>query len=107
VDSFGEPWHALPKQAAHQVDRLLRLKAVRMTKRSHGMCGGAGVEQRSTKAKGRRRLVENAKKVTAARGVNPFSRKPKSLFRETLPRAPESPQEIPPDAHLGPRQPTL
>jgi hypothetical protein len=62
ADSSGEPWRAPPKQAAHQVERLLRLKAVRMTKQSHGMCGGAGVEQKSTKAKGRRRLGENTKR---------------------------------------------
>jgi hypothetical protein len=39
--------------------------------------------------------------------VNPFSRKPESLFRETLLRAPESPQEIPLDGHLRPKQPSL
>jgi hypothetical protein len=61
TDSSGEPWSAPPKQATHQVKRFLRLKAVRVTKRSHGECGGAGVEQRSTKAKGRNRLGENAK----------------------------------------------
>jgi hypothetical protein len=61
VDSSGEPRSAPPKQAAHQVKRFLRLKMVRVTKRSHGVCGGAGVEQRSAKAKGRKRLGENAK----------------------------------------------
>jgi hypothetical protein len=61
-EGTGEPWRAPPKQAAHQVERLLRLKAVRMTKRSHGLCGGAGVEQRSTKEKGHMRLGENAKR---------------------------------------------
>jgi hypothetical protein len=44
TDSSGEPWRAPPKLATHQVKRFLRLKAVRMTKRSHGKCGGAGVE---------------------------------------------------------------
>jgi hypothetical protein len=107
TDSSGEPWRAPPEQAAHQIKRFLRLKAVGMTKRSHGKCGGASVEQRSTKAKRRSRLEENAKKVTTARRVNPFSRKPKSSFRETLPRAPESPQKISLDGYLGPRQASL
>jgi hypothetical protein len=40
ADSSGKPWRAPPKQVAHQVERLLRLKTVRMTKRSHGLCGG-------------------------------------------------------------------
>jgi hypothetical protein len=62
TDSPGEPWHAPPKQATHQVKCFLRLKAIRMTKRSHGECGGASVEQRSTKAEGRNRLGENAKR---------------------------------------------
>jgi hypothetical protein len=52
-------------------------------------------------------IGRECEKVTAARGVNPFSMKPESLFRETLPRAPESPQEIPLDGYLGPRQPSL
>jgi hypothetical protein len=62
TDSSGEPRCAPPKQAAHQVKRFLRLKAVRVTKRSHGVCGGASVKQRSTKAKGRKRLGENEKR---------------------------------------------
>jgi hypothetical protein len=62
TDSSGEPWRTPPKKATHQIKRFLRLKAIRMTKRSHGVCGGTGVEQRSTKAKGRSRLVENAKR---------------------------------------------
>jgi hypothetical protein len=57
--------------------------------------------------KGVQAIGRECEKVTAARGVNPFSRKPESLFRETLPRALELPQEISPDAHIGPRQPTL
>ena len=32
-----------------------------VTKRSHGVCGGASVEQRSIKAKGCKRLGDNAK----------------------------------------------
>jgi hypothetical protein len=62
IDYSGEPWRAPPKQATYQIKRFLKLKAVRMTKRSHGVCGGTGVEQRSTKAKGRSRLGENAKR---------------------------------------------
>jgi hypothetical protein len=52
-------------------------------------------------------IGRECEKVTAARRVNPFSRKPESLFRETLPRVPESPQEISFDGHQGPRQPSL
>ena len=44
ADSSGEPWCAPPKQVAHQIERLLRLKAVGMAKQSHGLCCGAGVE---------------------------------------------------------------
>jgi hypothetical protein len=62
MDSSGEPWPAPPKQATHQIERFLSLKAIRMTERSHGVCGGASVEQRSMKAKGRNRLGENAKR---------------------------------------------
>jgi hypothetical protein len=62
TDSSGEPWRTPPKQATHQIKSFLRLKAVRMTKRSHGVCGSASVEQRSMKAKGRSRLGENAKR---------------------------------------------
>jgi hypothetical protein len=54
ADSSGEPQRAPPKQAAHQVERFLGLKAAGMAKRSHGVCGGAGVEQKSANAKGRR-----------------------------------------------------
>jgi hypothetical protein len=61
ADSFGEPRRAPPEQAAHQVKRFLRLEMVRVTKRSHGLCGSASGEQRSKKAKGRKRLGENAK----------------------------------------------
>ena len=52
ADSSGEPRRTPPEQAAHQVKRFLRLETVRVTKRSHGVCGGASGEQRSTKAKG-------------------------------------------------------
>jgi hypothetical protein len=46
--------------------------------------------------KGVQVIGRECEKVTVAGGVNPFSRKPESLFRETLPRAPELPQEIHP-----------
>jgi hypothetical protein len=62
MDSSGEPWRAPPKQDMHQIERFLSLKAIRMTERSHGVCGGEGVEQTSAKAKGRSRLGENAKR---------------------------------------------
>jgi hypothetical protein len=61
ADSSGKPRRAPPEQAAHQVKRSLRLKMVRVTKRSHVVCGAAGVEQRSKEAKGHKRLGENAK----------------------------------------------
>jgi hypothetical protein len=54
ADSSGVPRHAPSKQAAHQVERFLRLKVVGMAKRSHGVCGGVGVEKKSANAKGRR-----------------------------------------------------
>jgi hypothetical protein len=87
MDSSGQSRSTPPKQATHQVKRFLRLKTVRVTKRSHGVCGGAGVEQRITKAKGAQAIGRECEMVPAARGVNHFSRKPKSLFRETF-RAP-------------------
>jgi hypothetical protein len=73
------------------------LEAVGVTERSHGVRGGAGMELRNAKAKGhsqrRRRgtkkhegkgaqaIGRECERITAARGVNPFSRK-------TLPLAP-------------------
>jgi hypothetical protein len=62
ADSSGEPRRAPSEQAAHQVERSLILETVRVAKRSHGVCGGASGEQRSTKAKGHKRLGENAKR---------------------------------------------
>jgi hypothetical protein len=97
MNPSGEPWCTPPEQAAHQVERHLRLEAVGVTERIHGVHDGAGMELRSVKAKGhsRRRgrgtkkhkgkraqaIGRECKRVTAARGVNPFSRK-------TLPFAP-------------------
>jgi hypothetical protein len=54
VDPSGEHRRAPSEQVAHQVERSLRLETLRMAKRSHGLCGGASVEQRNTKAKGHR-----------------------------------------------------
>jgi hypothetical protein len=62
TDPSGEPWRTPPKQAMHQIEIFLGLKAIRMTERSHGVCSGPAVEQRSTKAKGCSRLGENAKR---------------------------------------------
>jgi hypothetical protein len=62
VDSSGEPRRAQSEQGAHQVECSLRLETLRVAKRSHGVCGGASGEQRSMKAKRRRRLRENAKR---------------------------------------------
>jgi hypothetical protein len=113
----GEPWRTPPEQAAHQVEHRLRLEAVGVTERSHGVRGSAGVELRSTKAKGhsRRRgrgakehegiraqsIGRECEKVTAARGVNSFFTETRVLVRETLSRAPQSPQKSSPDAHQG------
>jgi hypothetical protein len=66
---------------------------------------GRGTEEHE--GKGAQPIGRECEKVTAARGVNSFSRKHESFFRETLPRAPEMPQEIPFDEHLGPRQPSV
>jgi hypothetical protein len=66
---------------------------------------GRGIEEHE--GKGAQPIGRECKKVTAAHGVNPFSGKPESFFRKTLSRAPESPQEIPFDGHLGPRHPSL
>jgi hypothetical protein len=75
------------------------------------------MELRSAKAKGHnwqcgRGTKENegermqsigreCEKVTAARGVNSFFKETRVLVRETLSRAPQSPQKISPDAHQG------
>jgi hypothetical protein len=69
ADSSGEPRHGPPEQATRQVERCLRLEAVGVAKRSHGVGGDVGVEQESANAKGCRelggeraqRLGENAK----------------------------------------------
>jgi hypothetical protein len=69
VDSSGKPRRGPPKQVTRQIECRLRLEAVGMAKRSHGVDGGTGVEQESVNAKGRRelegervqRLGENAK----------------------------------------------
>jgi hypothetical protein len=45
-------------------------------------------------------IGRECERVTATREVKPFSRKPESSFRETLPHTPQSPQEITRDGHL-------
>jgi hypothetical protein len=52
-------------------------------------------------------IGRECERVTTTREVKPFSRKPESSFRETLPRAPQSPQEITRGGHLGSRQSSL
>jgi hypothetical protein len=52
TDSSGEPRSAPTKQAARQVKRFLRLKTVRVTKRSHGVCGGVGVSRGARRQRG-------------------------------------------------------
>jgi hypothetical protein len=75
------------------------------------------VELRSAKAKGHSRqrghgtkehegeraqsIGRECEKVTAAHGVNSFFKETRVLVRETLSRAPQSPQKISPDAHQG------
>jgi hypothetical protein len=66
---------------------------------------GRGAEKHE--GKGAQPIGIECEKVTTARGVNPFSMKPESLFRETLLCAPELLQEILFDGHHGPRQPSL
>jgi hypothetical protein len=51
--------------------------------------------------KGAQAIGRECEKVTAARGVNSFFKETKVLVRETLPRAPQSPQKISPNAHQG------
>jgi hypothetical protein len=70
-------------------------------------CAAARAWNRGARRQRGAAIGREYEKVTAACGVNPFSRKHESLFGETLPRFPKAPQEIPLDAHLGPKQPTL
>jgi hypothetical protein len=69
ADPPGERRCAPSEHVAHHIECRLGLEAVGLAKRSHGVGGGAGVEQESVNAKGRkelegkraRRLRENAK----------------------------------------------
>jgi hypothetical protein len=73
-------------------------------------CAAARAQSRGT---GRQRGAEEhdgreaqaigreCKKVTAARGVNSFFKETRVLVRETLLRAPQSPQKISPNVHQG------
>jgi hypothetical protein len=92
ADPCSVRWRAPPKQAAHQVERRLRLEAVGVTERSHGVHGGASVELRSAKEKGHswrrgrgtkkhegkgaQAIGRECERVTAAHGGEPF-------FKET------------------------
>jgi hypothetical protein len=82
ADPSSEHRRAPSEQVAHQVECRLRLEAVGMAKRSHGVGSDVGVQQESANAKGHRELegeralrLGECESVTAARGVNPFSRK--------------------------------
>jgi hypothetical protein len=94
--SLSEPWRAPPEQAAHQIECRLTLQAVGMAKRSHGVGGGAGVEQESANAKGHRELEgeraqsigRECERVTTARGGEPF-------FQETRVLAQGNPSACP------------
>jgi hypothetical protein len=67
ADPSGVHRRAPSEQVAHQVERPLRLETLGMVKRSHGVGGGAGIEQVSANAKGRRELEgERAQRL----GVN-------------------------------------
>jgi hypothetical protein len=55
ADPSDEHRRAPSEQAAHQVERPLRLETLGMAKTSHGLCGNYdGAKQRSAKAKGHR-----------------------------------------------------
>jgi hypothetical protein len=103
VDPSRERRRAPSEQVAHQVECLLGLEALGMDKQGHGDYGGG--KQRSTnamgaessKAKGRNSWRE-CESVTAACGVNPFSRK-------TLPLVPRDAAEN--LARRAPKQPSL
>jgi hypothetical protein len=56
ADPPGERRRTPSKQVAHHIERRLGLEAVKLAKRSHGVGVGAGVEQESANAKGRRKL---------------------------------------------------
>jgi hypothetical protein len=57
--------------------------------------------------KGAQAIGRECERVPAAPGEHPFFKETRVLVRETLPRAPQSPQKISPDAHQGPRQRNL
>jgi hypothetical protein len=57
TDPPGERWRAPSKQVAHHIERCLGLEAIGLAKRSHGVGGGAGVEQENANAKGRGELI--------------------------------------------------
>jgi hypothetical protein len=52
-------------------------------------------------------IGRECERVTAARGGEPFFKETRVLAQGTLPCAPQSPQEITREGHLGSRQPSL
>jgi hypothetical protein len=100
VDPPGERRRTPSKQVAHHIQRHLSLEAVGLAKQSHGVGGGAGVEQESANAKGRRKLEgERAQQEERMRKRNCCTRG-ESLFKEDSPAR----------AHLArraPKQPSL
>jgi hypothetical protein len=89
VDPSGERRRAPSKQVAHHIEHRLSLEAVGLAKRSHGVGGGAGVEQESANAKGRGELEgERVRQLERMRKCNCCTRG-ESLFKEDSPaRAP-------------------
>jgi hypothetical protein len=100
ADPPDECRRAPSKQVAHHIERRLSLEAVGLAKRSHGVSGGAGVDQESSNAKGRGELEgERAQRVERMRKRNCCMRG-ESLFKEDSPAR----------AHLArraPMQPSL
>jgi hypothetical protein len=98
ADPPGERWRTPSKQVVRHIERRLSLEAVGLAKRSHGVGGGAGVEQESANAKGRRKLEgERAQQEERNRKHNCCTRG-ESLFKEDSParahlarRAPKRP----------------
>jgi hypothetical protein len=97
ADPPGERRRAPSKQVAHHIERRLGLEAVGLAKQSHGIGGGAGVEQESTNAKGRGELEgERAQRVERMRKRNCRTRG-ESLFKEGPPaRAPRHRKKLHP-----------
>jgi hypothetical protein len=63
----------------HQVECRLRLEAVRVTERSHGVHGGTGVVLRSAKAKGHSRRRGRGTKKHEGKGAQAIGRECESI----------------------------